>query len=67
MEKVPIPELIRLLEQELIRQGYKDATLKYYRDIWKRIAAYFEDRGEVYFSETVAMEYIDSKCDFFAK
>lgn len=67
MEKLAVPQLIILLEQELIRQGYKDATLNYYRDIWKRIAAYFEERGEVYFSEAVAMEYVDGKCDFFAK
>jgi site-specific recombinase XerD len=67
MEKVPLQELIRLLEQELIRQGYKDTTLKYYRDIWKRIMAYFEAHGEVYFSEALAMEYVDNKCDYFAK
>ena len=67
MNKIPIKELIHLLEQELIRQGYKDSTLKYYRDIWKRIAAYFEERGEAYFSEPMAMEYVDKKCDYFAK
>jgi site-specific recombinase XerD len=67
MEKVPVPQLITLLEQELVRQGYKDATLKYYRGIWKRIAAYFESCNEVYFSESVAMEYVDGKCDFFKK
>jgi hypothetical protein len=67
MEKVPVSQLITLLEQELIRQGYKDTTLKYYRDIWKRIAAHFESCGEIYFSESVAMEYVDGKCDFFKK
>lgn len=63
MQKVSVTELTRLLEQELIRQGYKDSTLKYYRDIWKRITAYFEERGEIYFSEAIAMEYVDKKCD----
>jgi integrase len=67
MEKVPVSQLITLLEQELTRQGYKDTTLKYYRDVWRRIAAYFESCGEVYFSESVAMEYVDGKCDFFTK
>ena len=67
MQKVSVPQLTRLLEQELIRQGYKDSTLKYYRDIWKRIASYFKERGETYFSEAIAMEYVDGKCDFFAK
>ena len=67
MEKVPIRELITRLERELIRVGYAEATLNYYRSIWKRIIAYFEDRGETFFSEAVAMKYVDNKCDFFAK
>ena len=67
MEKMPIKELVVKLERELIRMGYKDSTLKYYRENWKRIIAHFEDCGEEFFSETVAMQYVDSKCDFFAK
>ena len=67
MENLPIRELVTLLEQELIRVGYKEATLNYYRDNWKRIIAYFEERGERVFSEAVAMQYVDGKCNFFAK
>lgn len=67
MKNLTIKELVTLLEQELLRVGYKDATLKYYRDNWKRIIAYFEERGEPFFSETIAMQYVDDKCDFFAK
>jgi len=67
MKNLPIRELITLLEQELSRVGYKDATLKYYRDNWKRIIAYFDKHNEQIFSESVAMQYVDSKCDFFAK
>ena len=67
MDNLPIRELITLLEQELIRVGYKDATLNYYRDNWKRIIAYFDEHGEKFFSETTAMQYVDTKCDFFAK
>lgn len=67
MKQLPIKELVFLLEQELIRVGYKDTTLKYYRDNWKRIIAYFNECGEQYFSETTAMQYVDTKCNFFAK
>ena len=67
MERMTIRELIDKLEQELIRQGYKEATLNYYRDNWKRIIGYFDKRGEQYFSESTAMQYVDGKCDFFAK
>lgn len=31
MDKIPIKELVVQLEQELIRMGYAEATLDYYR------------------------------------
>jgi len=67
MEKVAIKDLVHLLEQELIRVGYKEATLSYYRAHWQKIIAHFEREGEKFFSEAVAMEYVNRKCDFFAK
>lgn len=67
MEKVTLKELISLLEEELVRMHYKEATLNYYRVNWKRLICYFENRNEKFFSEAIAMEYVDEKCDFFAK
>ncbi|MDR2571549.1 MAG: tyrosine-type recombinase/integrase [Oscillospiraceae bacterium] len=67
MEKVPLKELVELLEQELLRVGYKESTLLYYRANWKRIVDHFESEEEKYFSEAVAMEYVNRKCDFFEK
>lgn len=67
MEKTTIKELVNLLEQELIHIGYKESTLHYYRENWKRLIAYFDKRGEQFFSEKTAMQYVDEKCDFFAK
>ena len=67
MENLTIRELVTLLEQELIRVGYKDATLNYYRENWKRIIIYFDYHGEQFFSEAIAMQYVDGKCDFFVK
>lgn len=67
MSKQKITELIPLLEKELIRQGYKESTLNYYRTQWKNIATYFRSQNEEFFNEKIAMEYVDEKCDFFAK
>jgi len=67
MEKMTVKELIERLEKELIRMGYAEATLNYYRVNWKRIVAHFEKIGEDYFTESTAMDYVDSKCDFFKK
>jgi len=67
MEASTIRELISSLEDELIRIGYKEATLEYYRNNWRRLIAYFDKHGQQSFSESLAMQYVDEKCDFFAK
>ena len=67
MERPTIRELVTSLEKELIRMGYAEGTLKYYRMNWKMIIAHFDKIGEDYFSEAAAMEYVDKKCDFFRK
>jgi len=67
MNKVPIHELIDKLDKELLRMGYKEATINYYRKNWKGLIAYFEKENESFFSENTAMKYVDEKCDFFAK
>jgi len=41
MEKVKLTELISLLEKELIRQHYKEATLAYYRTNWTNLTIFF--------------------------
>ena len=67
MEPIPIKDLIIGLEKELIRMSYAPATLDYYRAHWKRIVIYFEEINEIYFSEYIAMTYVDKKCNFFEK
>jgi site-specific recombinase XerD len=67
MNNIPLKQLLRQLEQELVRLGYKEATLNYYRSNWKKLIAYFDERNETFFSEKIAIQYVDEKCDFFAK
>jgi site-specific recombinase XerD len=67
MAKETLKELLKGLEQALIRMNYKEATLAYYRANWSRLISYFESQGEATFSETTAMKYVDRKCDFFVK
>ena len=67
MNNIPLRQLLNQLEQELIRLGYKEATLNYYRSNWKKLISYFDKRNETFFSEAIAMQYVDEKCDFFAK
>ncbi|WP_339367413.1 hypothetical protein [Photorhabdus khanii] len=60
MKKLPIRVLISLLEQELIRMGYKETTLNYYCEHWKRIATYFDEHHENFFPSV-------SRCNMWLK
>ena len=64
---VALPVLVSGLEAEMIRLGYKDSTMVWYRGAWRRVQRYFAARGVEEFSLDVAMKWVDEACDFFAK
>jgi len=64
---VALPVLVSGLEAGMIRLGYKDSTMTWYRGAWRRLQRYFTARGVEEFSLDVAMEWVDAACGFFAK
>jgi site-specific recombinase XerD len=56
-----LQELITGLEQEMLRMGYKEATMNYYRANWRLIRTYFEQQGETVFSEATGMRYLNER------
>jgi hypothetical protein len=64
---VALPVLVSGLEAEMIRLGYKDSTMVWYRGAWRRLQRYFAARGVEEFSLDVALEWVDAACGFFAK
>jgi integrase len=64
---VALPVLVSGLEAEMIRLGYKDSTMAWYRGAWRRLQRYFTARGVEEFSLDVAMQWVDEACGFFAK
>jgi len=55
------------LDAELVRLGYKDSTMVWYRGCWRRLQRYFAARGAEEFSLEMAMGWVDEACGFFAK
>lgn len=51
----------------MIRMHYKEATLVHYRRQWNRLISYFDKKGELYFSESTALEFVDKESNFFEK
>ena len=65
---VALPALVSGLDAELVRLGYKDSTMVWYRGCWRRLQKYFAARGAEEFSLDVAMAWVDQACGgFFGK
>ena len=64
---VALPVLVSGLDAELVRLGYKDSTMVWYRGCWRRLQRYFTARGTEEFSLDLAMAWVDEACGFFAK
>src|SRR5215468_4333915 len=64
---VALCALVSGLDAELVRLGYKDSTMVWYRGCWRRLQRYFAARGAEEFSLDVAMAWVDEACGFFAK
>jgi integrase len=59
--------LVSSLDAELLRLGYKDSTMVWYRGCWRRMEKYFAARGIEEFSLDAAMAWVDEACGFFGK
>jgi len=64
---VAVCALVSGLDAELVRLGYKDSTMVWYRGCWRRLQKYFAARGVEEFSLELAMAWVDEACGFFAK
>jgi hypothetical protein len=64
---VALCALVSGLDAELVRLGYKDSTMVWYRGCWRRLQKYFAARGVEEFSLDVAMAWVDAACGFFGK
>ena len=64
---VALPALVSGVDAELVRLGYKDSTMVWYRGCWRRMQKNFAARGIEEFSLGAAMAWVDDACGFFGK
>ena len=60
MQRKPIKELLQDLEQELLRLGYTEGSMKFYRNRWQKILQFAEERNETQYSEQLGIDYVES-------
>ena len=67
MQKKPLKDLLQELEQELLRLGYTEASMKFYRNRWKKIIQFAEERDEVFCSEQLGINYVEQHYQILEK
>ena len=60
MQKQPLTELLNELEQEMVRLGYTEGSMKFYRRRWRMLLQFAQEKGEIYFSERLGIEFVET-------
>lgn len=63
----PLEELLRDLEHELLRLGYVEGTINFYRGRWKKLLRFAEERGQTHFSEELGLDFLEDQYQIFRK
>lgn len=59
MQKKPLKNLLQELENELLRLGYTEGSMKFYRNRWEKIIQFAEERDEIFYSEQLGINYVE--------
>lgn len=59
MQKKPLVKLINDLEQEMLRLGYANSSMRVYRNRWRMLLKFARERGEKFYSERLGMDFIE--------
>jgi len=63
----PLKELLKDLEQELLRLGYTEGSLSFYQRRWGQILQFSEEQNEVYYSEQLGLDFLESRFQILKK
>lgn len=67
MNQQPFSELTAELEQELIRLHYTTSTIRFYRNIWNKIALFVEAEDSACFTEELGLRFLESRYNFLER
>ena len=67
MQNKPLVELLRDLEQEMLRLGYSQNSIKFYRSRWQMLLRFAEERDEAFFSESLGMDFLEKNFHILEK
>jgi len=59
MQKEPLTKLLNDLEQEMLRLGYTEGSMKFYRRRWQMLLQFAQERGETHYSEQMGIDFVE--------
>jgi len=59
MQKQSLTELLHDLEQEMLRLGYTNGSMQFYRRQWQKLLQFAEERKEIYYSERLGIDFAE--------
>lgn len=67
MQKKLLTELIHDLEQEMLRLGYSQRMLRFYRRRWRTLLQFANERGEYFYSEQLGLDFVEKHFNILEK
>ena len=59
MQKESLTKLLNDLEQEMLRLGYTEGSMKFYRRRWQMLLQFAQERGETHYSEQMGIDFVE--------
>lgn len=59
MQKEPLTKLLYDLEQEMLRLGYTEGSMKFYRRRWQMLLQFAQERGETHYFEQMGIDFVE--------
>lgn len=67
MQKEPLIQLLQGLEKEMLRLGYTEGSMKFYRRRWQMLLQFAQERSETYYSEQLGIDFVEKHFHIFEK
>jgi len=67
MTEKPLIDLLKALEQEMIRLKYTEGTLNLYRRRWKMLLKFADAKGVKFYSEQLGLDFLEHHFDLIRK
>jgi site-specific recombinase XerD len=67
MERKSLEKLINDLDKEMVRLGYTDGSMKFYRRRWQMLLQFAQGLGETYYSERLGIDFVEKYFHIFEK